>query len=95
MSTLQRSQLDASQLLERMRLLEARLGSIAAAPLSPFSQAELLQRVADLEGRATAAESAAQLLKFSVDEVRPATAAAGAGLHQHAPVSQQDITAAG
>ncbi|WIA21789.1 hypothetical protein OEZ85_004173 [Tetradesmus obliquus] len=67
-STLQRSQLDASQLLERVRLLEARLGSIAAAPLSPFSQAELLQRVADLEGRATAAESAAQLLKFSVDE---------------------------
>ncbi|WIA42243.1 hypothetical protein OEZ86_008260 [Tetradesmus obliquus] len=67
-STLQRSQLDASQMLERVRLLEARLGSIAAAPLSPFSQAELLQRVADLEGRATAAESVAQLLKFSVDE---------------------------
>jgi hypothetical protein len=72
-STLERTQLDASQLLERVRLLEARLGSIAAAPLSPFNQAELLNRVQALEGRTAAAEAAAQELKFNVDEVRATT----------------------
>jgi sulfite reductase alpha subunit-like flavoprotein len=69
-STLERTHLDSSQLLERVRLLEGRLGSISSAPLSPFNQAELLARVQALEGRAAAAEDAAQQLKFSVDEVR-------------------------
>jgi hypothetical protein len=69
-STLECTHLDSSQLLERVRLLEGRLGSISAAPLSPFNQAELLARVQALEGRAAAAEEAAQQLKFSVDEVR-------------------------
>lgn len=93
LSSLERTHLDSTELLARIKLLESRVSSVTAGSLSPFNQAELMQRVTALEARAGQLEEAAKQATFSVVEVggcagRPGPLSGGGttGLCSHAAI---------
>lgn len=68
-TTLERKQLDSDDMLQRMQLIESRLGQTTSR-LSPFGQADLLQRLEAVEQTAAHCEEEAKQLKFKAVEVK-------------------------